>query len=338
MPKNNLENSFKILKQTVPLLLKHKMPAVPVNYALWYTYAANENPELNSSVDTMLEQFKGMSDARVEELYRNHVADEQEVSPWQLRQTVEAMLVEMSQTVKDTRTDTNGFRDSMDGCLDDLAKVEKEGWSVDEVMSVVRNLVNEAQEIRQTTLSFSAALSNAEKEIAQLREELQQTQQYALHDSLTGLCNRRFFDSELSSMLHNTKLCLIIIDVDHFKKFNDTHGHLMGDRVLKAVAKKLQQSCRDGAQCYRFGGEEFAVLLPNMDMRRALHNAEVMRRAVEKIQLKDKKTGKTIDGIAASFGVAQAQPKMQPSDLIELADQQLYKAKQLGRNRVMPMH
>ncbi|UAA39271.1 GGDEF domain-containing protein [Paraneptunicella aestuarii] len=338
MSKNDLEKSFNILKKTVPLMLKHKMPAIPTNYALWYTYAANETPSLNESMDGILAQISTLSNARAEEMYRNYVADKQEVSPWQLRQNIEAMLLEISQTVQDTKSDTHVFRSAMDGCLDDLEKVEKEGWSVEEVMGLVRNLVNDAQEIRRSTLNFSAALTSAEKEIAQLRAELQQTQKHALYDSLTGLCNRRFFDDELQSMMHHTPLCLIIVDVDHFKKFNDTHGHVMGDKVLKAVAKKLQQSCRDGAQAYRFGGEEFAILIPTDNITRALHVAEVMRRSIEKIQLKDKRTGQTIGGITASFGVSQADEKMQISDFIETADKHLYEAKNLGRNRVMPMH
>lgn len=338
MSKDNLENSFKILKKTVPLMLKHKMAAVPTNYALWYTYAANDTPDLNETIDKLLDQVNSVSNVRAEELYRNYVAEKQEVTPWQLRKTIEAMVIEMSQTVKDTKTDTNSFRDTMDGCLDDLEKVEKEGWTVEEVMGLVRNLVKDAQEIRRSTLNFSAALSSAEKEIAQLRAELEKSQQNALYDSLTGLCNRRFFDAELDSLIEQKKLCMILVDIDHFKKFNDTHGHIMGDHVLKGVAKKLQQNCRDGAQAYRFGGEEFAVLLPGVDMKRSLHIAEGMRRSIEKIQIKDRKSGQTIGGITASFGVAQLKPNMQPIELIEQTDKQLYDAKNLGRNRVMPMH
>lgn len=337
MSKENLETSFKILKKTVPLMLKHKMPAIPTNYALWYTYAANDTPELNDTLDNLLTHVSTVSDMKAQELYRNHIADKQEVTPWQLRKTLEAMVVEMSQTVKDTRSDTNTFKDSMDGCLDDLQKVEKEGWSVEEVMGLVRNLVKDAQDIRRSTLNFTAALSSAEKEIAQLRAELAKTQEHALNDALTGLYNRRYFDSELKSLMNQETVSLIIADVDHFKRFNDTHGHVMGDKVLRGVGKKLQQSCRDGAQAFRFGGEEFAILLPGVDLKRAVHQADVMRRGIEKLQLKDRKSGQTIGGITASFGVAQLSDRSKPTEMIETADTQLYEAKNLGRNRVMPM-
>lgn len=205
-------------------------------------------------------------------------------------------------------------------------------------MGLVRNLVKDAQEIRRSTLNFSAALSSAEKEIAQLRAELEKSQQNALYDALTGLCNRRFFDAELDSLMDQEILTMIIIDIDHFKKFNDTHGHVMGDRVLKGVAKKLLQYCRDGALAFRFGGEEFAILLPGIHLKRALHIADIIRRGIEKIRIKDKKSGDTIGGITASFGVAQLKSNMKSTELIEQADKQLYEAKNLGRNRVMPMH
>lgn len=338
MSEKDLEKSFKTLKSTIPLLLKHKIAAVPSNYALWYTYAANETPELNNAVDEAIDKYKSVSDVRARELYRSHVADENEVDVWDLRQSIEAMLIEMSQTMKDTRSDTNDFRQTMDGCLDDLNKVESEGWTLEEVMGLVRNMVKEAQEIRRSTLTFNAALANAEKEIEELRAQLQQTQHDALYDALTGLCNRRFFDSELDALAEQGKFCLIIADVDHFKKFNDTHGHLMGDQVLKAVAKKLNGACRDGAQAFRFGGEEFAILAPGYDLKRARHLADVMRRAIEKIRIKDKRTAQEIDGITSSFGVAEwGESTKKIANLVSKADKQLYEAKRLGRNRVMPI-
>ncbi|MCY7294842.1 GGDEF domain-containing protein [Alteromonas sp. a30] len=337
MPKDNLEQSFKILKKTVPLMLKHKMPAIPTNYALWYTYAANDTPELNDTLDNILTHTETLSEMKALELYRNHIADKQEVTSWQLRKTLEAMVIELSQTVKDTRSDTNVFKDSMDNRLDDLQKVEKEGWSVEEVMGLVRNLTKDAKEIRRSTLNFSSALNSAEKEIAQLRAELAKTQEYALNDALTGLYNRRFFDAELQSLQNQEVLSMILVDIDHFKHFNDDHGHLMGDKVLKGVGKKLQMSCRDGAMAFRFGGEEFTILLPGVDLKRAVHQAEVMRRGIEKLQLKDKKSGQMIEGITASFGVSQLSDCSDLSDLIGQADKQLYDAKNLGRNRVMPM-
>lgn len=332
-----LETSFATLKQTIPLLIKHNLPPIPTNYAIWYTYVSNESPELNASIDATIENQQVISDVKAKEWYRNYLAESQEVDAWQLRQTLEAMLIELSQNVNDTRSDTQSFSRSMDGCIEDLNKVEKEGWSIEEVMGLVRNMVKETQQIRQSTLGFNAALANAEKEISQLRGQLQETEKEAYYDALTGLRNRRYFDAELAANLKNETLSLIMVDVDHFKKINDCFGHLMGDIVLKAVAKKLKAHCREGADAFRFGGEEFVILLPNTNLAQARHRADVMRRAIEKITVVNKRTNDSLNDITASFGVAQLQPNQSGKKLLEAADKLMYEAKRLGRNRVMPV-
>lgn len=337
MSDKSFEDSFATLKQTIPLLLKHKIPAIPTNYALWYTYAANKTPGLTAAVDEVVEHNTPLSVARTEDLYRTHVAQKQDMSVWQLRQSLEAMVIELSQSVQDTRQETNSFKSTMDTCMDDLAKVEKEGLSIEEVMDLVRTLVQQTKNIRGTTLSFNSALIDAEQEITRLRSQLQQSQHQALYDALTGLCNRRYFDDELASHALKPDVCLILADLDHFKQINDSHGHVMGDLVLKATAKKLQAMCRDGAQAFRFGGEEFAVIVPDSSVSKARQMAETMRRAVEKIAVRDKRSGKILGGITASFGVAKLQKGMNPLALIELADKHLYDAKNLGRNRVLPL-
>ena len=337
MSDKSFEDSFATLKQTIPLLVKHKISAIPTNYALWYTYVSNQSPELKAAIDQVINGKMQLSEIKAKDLYRRHISDQQEVSAWELRQSLEAMLIELSQSVNDTRSETNNFKSTMDNCMDDLVKVEKEGLSVEEVMALVRNLVKETQAIRSSTISFNSALSDAQKEIHRLRKQLEESQQEALYDALTGLCNRRYFDEELATQALQPDLCLILVDLDHFKKVNDTHGHVMGDLVLKATAKKLQGTCRDGAQAFRFGGEEFVVIVPNAKLPKARQMAESMRRAIEKIGVKDKRSGEILGDITASFGVAQLVKDMNPLALIEQADTLLYEAKRLGRNRVMPM-
>ncbi|MEP2650632.1 MAG: GGDEF domain-containing protein [Paraglaciecola sp.] len=337
MADKSFEKSFETLKQTIPLMLKHKVSAVPTNYALWYTYVSNEVPELKDAIDNTLENKLALTKTKTKELYRNFVAEHEETSAWELRQSVEAMLIELSQSLQDTRTETTSFKETMDSCIDDLAKVEKEGLSIEEAMALVRNLVRDTQNIRRSTISFNASLNDAQNEIVALRAQLEQSQQDALYDALTGLCNRRFFDEEIAAQALNPNLFLLIIDLDYFKKINDTYGHVMGDLILKATAKKLQATCRDGAQAFRFGGEEFAVVIPNSNFSKAKSIAESMRKAIEKIRVKDKRTGQVVGDISASIGIGELRKGMNPLALIEQADKQLYKAKNLGRNRVMPM-
>jgi len=337
MADREIEKSFQTLKSTVPLLLKYKISATPINYALWYTYVSNNSPQLNQEINDNLQKGYPLSPLKTKELFRNYVSEEQEVGAWQLRQSMEAMLLEMSQSMKDTQSDTTDFKTVMDASLVSLAKVEKEGLTVGEVMALVRNMVKESQAIRQSTVSFSASLVKAEKEIELLKSKLVQSQQDALYDALTGLCNRRYFDSEIDSKMGIDKLSLMLIDIDHFKIINDSHGHLMGDMVLKTVAKKLQSNCREDAQVFRYGGEEFVILMPGADLQKARHVADVFRRSIEKIVVKDRRTDFVVADVTVSIGVAQKIDNEHSSAFIERADKMLYEAKTLGRNRVMPM-
>ncbi|MFA3792856.1 GGDEF domain-containing protein [Aliiglaciecola sp. SL4] len=336
MSAKDIEQSFVILKQTVPLLVKHKIPADPTNYALWYTYVSNGSPELNEQLDAAVESDSPISELKAKDLYRNFVSDEK-VNVWELRQSLEGMMLELSQSLKDTKSETQDYKNLMDSCIDDLSKVEKEGWSVEEVLGLVRNMVKESQVIRQSTISFNGALASAEKEIVRLKTQLQASQQEALYDALTGLCNRRYFDSEINTKLNLDKCCLALIDIDHFKKINDNYGHQMGDLVLKAVAKKIQSCCREQAQAFRYGGEEFAVIMPGVEQSRARQMADVMRRQIEKINVKDRRTGESLGDITVSIGVAQLESNKDSAHFIESADKLMYEAKRLGRNRVMPM-
>jgi diguanylate cyclase len=337
MAKSEIEKSFQTLKSTVPLLLKHNISAIPTNYALWYTYVSNDSPKLNQDIDENLQKGFPLSEVKTKELYRNYLSEKQEVDAWQLRQSMQAMLLEVSQSMKDTKADTTEFKTIMDASIDNLAKVEKEGLSVTEAVALIRNMVKESQAIRKSTISFGGALLKAEKEIELLKSKLQESQQDALYDALTGLCNRRYFDSELDSKMGIDTLSVLLIDIDHFKVINDTHGHLTGDMVLKAVAKKLQSGCREDAQVFRYGGEEFVVLIPGSDLKKARHLADVFRRSIEKISVKDRRSGVIIGDVTVSVGVAQKTGKELASDVLERADKMLYKAKTLGRNRVMPI-
>jgi diguanylate cyclase (GGDEF)-like protein len=155
----------------------------------------------------------------------------------------------------------------------------------------------------------------------------------AVQDGLTGLWTKRHFITQATSLMEGANrygepLCLIMVDVDHFKKVNDTHGHVTGDKVLKGVAEILKKKVRGGS-AYRYGGEEMAVLLPKADLDGASQVAERLRAAIEAHKIAGVK-------VTASFGVAQCEPGLSdPPALVEKADQALYKAKEGGRNRVV---
>lgn len=339
MSKELFIESTQQLKKAVPLMMKYQVPTTPTNYALWYAYVGDDVPELTTELDQILTHHKMLPPIQAQSLYREFVADKLESSTWEMRQSIESMLVDLTQSLKDTHLDTTKFQSSLEKTFSELQKVEHEGWSIEEIMGLVRELAGESRAIRNATQFFSSSLDSAQQEIESLKNQLAQSQKLALYDSLTGLLNRHSFDTELSALLkaENKGLCLILADIDHFKKFNDEYGHLLGDQVLKAVGRRLLDATRDGAGAYRFGGEEFAILLPKSGIRQARQYAETLRKLVDKLSLRDKRTTKLIDSISASFGVSEFTQGDTLTSFIARADEHLYKAKELGRNRVMPM-
>lgn len=168
----------------------------------------------------------------------------------------------------------------------------------------------------------------------QLKQLNQQLQNLAITDGLTGLHNHRAFqdylEEQFQTAMHKKQpLAMILMDVDHFKQYNDTYGHQAGDEVLRRVAQILKQSVRDGDFVARYGGEEFAVVLPRTDTENAVQVAERLREAIASAEW-------TLRPITGSFGVASIRPDMETRrEIIESADQALYEAKRGGRNRVV---
>ena len=173
----------------------------------------------------------------------------------------------------------------------------------------------------------------------QLEEQYQRSiYESATRDGLTRIFNKKYFLDTLRKefaycLRHRVPLSMVMLDIDHFKKINDTYGHLAGDAVLKEVALTVRGRTRREDVFARFGGEEFALLLPEVDQKGAGHLAEKARKLVEKHEFVF--DGETIP-VTLSAGVATVQKKTEtPAELIRRADEKLYEAKTAGRNRVV---
>lgn len=338
MKKDEFQKSTANLKKAVPLMMKNRVSTTPANYALWYTYVDNAIPQLNKDMDGVLEHYGICPPAVGEQLYNDYVASKSETTINDLRENLELLVSEVSSSMTDTLTDTSAFSEMIDKSFEDLSQVDNNSMSIDDVMSLVRQLVSESKNIRHSTQFLNSQLNAATSEISKLKSQLVEVQKDALFDSLTSLYNRRSFNKDLTMLCEsNQALCLVLLDIDHFKTFNDTYGHLFGDTVLKGIARKLKMTCRDGISAYRFGGEEFAMIIPNKSLRIARQIADTQRRSLEKLSIKDRRSGKQVGNITASFGVAELQEGESAESIIERADKLLYEAKALGRNRVMPL-
>jgi diguanylate cyclase (GGDEF)-like protein len=180
-------------------------------------------------------------------------------------------------------------------------------------------------------------LEDAQRKLRQQQDMLQDVNskltELAALDGLTQLRNRRAFQERLEDETrrwrrHGNDVSLVLLDIDHFKSYNDTYGHPKGDEVLRAVGRLLRRSIRAADFAARYGGEEFAIILPNTNAAGSMHVAETLRRAIEGATWEDRE-------ITASIGVATMSEEIStPEELVDAADRALYRSKQAGRNRV----
>jgi diguanylate cyclase len=228
------------------------------------------------------------------------------------------------------------YDDSLCGATEKLEAAE----SRDQVKTVVESLVKSAREMRDINKALEERLTLSKSEISNLQQSLEAIRAESLTDPLTGLGNRKYFDRSIEMAVQNAiangePLSLLMFDIDHFKSFNDSYGHLTGDQVLRLVAMSLKQTIKGQDITARYGGEEFAVVLPNTALRQALTVADHIRRAVMAKELKKKSTGEILGRVTISVGVSMLKPDDDTDSLIERADACLYAAKRNGRNRVI---
>jgi two-component system cell cycle response regulator len=172
-----------------------------------------------------------------------------------------------------------------------------------------------------------------------LRENVQESLTMAVTDSLTGLNNRRYLTTQLGALIEqsrsgHTDLSMLILDIDHFKRVNDTHGHEAGDEVLKEFAQRLKKAVRGIDIVCRYGGEEFVVLMPDTDPQVAFRVAERIRTTVAMEPFRVNRGQRALN-ITVSIGLGTLESNMSQMDLTKSADRALYRAKNEGRNRVI---
>lgn len=209
----------------------------------------------------------------------------------------------------------------------------------EQVRVIVGLLVAENHRMRLDSVAMAKQLEGSRVQIEGLRQRLERAQEVGLQDPLTAVGNRRCFDAALVSAIAAAKdasapLSMIMGDLDHFKRINDQYGHPVGDEVLKFFTQLMAGSVREGDTVARFGGEEFAIVLPQCSAHEASAIAERIRTKLSAKSLTIRRTSQDIGLVTASFGVAQLQPGEQAESMVSRADSALYSAKKSGRNRV----
>jgi diguanylate cyclase len=314
-----------------------RQTAVPRNYEIWYVYATGYNSPLNKIINETLARNGKLTEADLEQIYEtylSHIKTTDRID--KVGSRVIGEIDDVMRLIGDALSVSANYDASLTGASEKLAAAKDR----DQVTAVVESLVKSTQEMRDTNKALEERLTLSRTEISNLQQSLEAIRAESLTDPLTGLGNRKYFDRSIemavqNALATNEPLSLLMFDIDHFKSFNDSYGHLTGDQVLRLVGLSLKQTIKGQDITARYGGEEFAVVLPNTALRQALTVADHIRRAVMSKELKKKSTGEILGRVTISVGVSMLKPGDDTDSLIERADACLYAAKRAGRNRVV---
>ncbi|MEO6841089.1 MAG: GGDEF domain-containing protein [Bradyrhizobium sp.] len=314
-----------------------RQTAVPRNYEIWYVYATGYNSQLNKIINETLARNGKLTEADLEQIYETYLS---QIKTTDRIDKVGARVIGEIDDVMSLITEALGMSASYDDSLSGAAKKLAFAKNNVQVKEIVDSLVKSTREMRDTNKALEERLVLSKTEISNLQHSLDAIRAESLTDPLTGLGNRKYFDRSIDSAVQSAlasgePLSLLMFDIDHFKSFNDSYGHLTGDQVLRLVGMSLKQTIKGQDITARYGGEEFAVVLPNTALRQALTVADHIRRAVMSKELKKKSTGEILGRVTISVGVSILKPGDDTDSLIERADACLYAAKRNGRNRVI---
>jgi diguanylate cyclase len=314
-----------------------RQTAIPRNYEIWYVYATGYNPPLNKIINETLARSGKLTEADLEQIYETYLSH---IKTTDRIDKVGARVIGEIDGVMALLGEALGMSSSYDATLAGASQRLSTALTSEQVKATVEILARSTREMRETNKVLEERLALSKTEISDLQHSLEAIRTESLTDPLTGLGNRKYFDRMIEQEVQNAlangePLTLLMFDIDHFKSFNDSYGHLTGDQVLRLVGMSLKQTIKGQDITARYGGEEFAVVLPNTGLRQALTVADHIRRAVMAKELKKKSTGEILGRVTISVGVSMLKPDDDTDALIERADACLYAAKRNGRNRVI---
>jgi len=315
-----------------------RQPAEPRDYEIWYNYATGHIPALNQAIDATLACKGNLDPAEVDAIHDTYF------SPARLTDRIDSVGGKVADEIDRVISVIDAAADVSANCSERLNSVQdalgRADPTPDQLRAIVVRLLGLTQDFSQAKQTVELQLAASRQKIQELQDDLEAVRHESLTDPLTTLANRKCFDHTLAdaiatSATSGTQLSLLMIDIDHFKSFNDSFGHLTGDQVLRLVALCLKQNVKGQDLAARYGGEEFAVVLPNTGLREALRVADHVRRAVMGKELMKRSTGQSLGRITVSIGVASWRLGDSGQSLIERADDCLYAAKRSGRNRAI---
>ncbi len=330
-------NACQLAEQALMAMHSRGIPPTPENFAVWYQHLTGSNPALGRAITTIEQSPGGFTAERSAELHRQYVvAEDSSRHLEQVSSRINGVVDEVSKKLGLATSQTRDYSERLSSLGHGISSVIDPG----EFVALVRELENQTELMRQRASKLEVELERNSREMSELRGDLENARRAATTDPLTGLGNRKLFDDVFAEeaeevLATGAPLSLLVIDIDHFKSFNDRHGHQVGDAVLKLVADRLKRAVKGRDTVARYGGEEFVILLPRTDEAAAAQLADQLRAEIAKSRLVVRNSGQDLGKVTISIGVAQYQAAETPADCFKTADHALYNAKHAGRNRVV---
>jgi diguanylate cyclase len=322
-------------RKAIEAMETHKVWPTALNFELWLHYVAAKDSEVAAEISTVLNSGEHFTDEVADEIAANHLpAAKLSGEILNAGKSLSKELDSVSRAIETARETSEIYGQQLATASLSL------GDKADEtVRQMVETLSTATQKVREENQVLESQLADTNDELGRLREHLEQVRRDATTDGLTNLANRKAFDEELDRACSEADeagatLCLAVLDIDHFKGFNDTWGHQTGDQVIRYVASVIGRVAAPPRFAARYGGEEFAMIFPRESAALVAGTLEEIRVEVSSRMLKRRSTNEDLGAITISSGFAERRPGESGHSVMERADAALYTSKRGGRNRV----
>lgn len=332
------EQAEKLANMALERMRAEKVTLTPNNYAVWFHYYSGKHAELKKTMDVLIDNGQDFDDERCRELFEKFFTFGTEgMTMNETSLKLQEQLASVMAYIGESRDGVAAYGRTLEEVSGGFEKSDSENGDLHNLLTSV---MTATRTIEHQNAELEGKLKESSDEVSRLHEDLEDMRREAMTDPLTGISNRKVFDNTMrraamEAMEDGEPLSLLMIDIDHFKRFNDDFGHQVGDQVLRLLANTLTQSIKGQDTAARYGGEEFGVILPNTPLKAAASVAETIRKSVASRKVRNRTTQKDMGQITVSIGVGTLEFGEPIGQLISRADQALYAAKGQGRNRVV---
>lgn len=331
MYQDSIDQASEKAALAIAFLQRHRLAAHPVNYTVGYDYISGQNADLCQAIEEKLAARIPFDDFVMTELYSNFIVPTNKQNE-ELVNAVHQIVHKVTRSAEHAAGSISDYIDVLDSSLVAL-KTDNPAQAKD----TIHRLLDASYDMKASQQKLQDQLHQSNEQTHALRTELDQLKRHREVDPLTGLYNRLAMQENVDQWLTDNpkrQIAAIAVDLDHFRQFNQDYGHTIGDVILSKVARKIASYVQESGLPVRAGGEEFLILLPDVDLRSASEIAEHIRKGVEKLRFVSSRTKKALPKVTVSLGVSLYQSQENWHQFLSRSSQVLTVAKKRGRNQV----